>query len=57
MINKIVDLAHQELDTYSAELASLIMLEKLIGTYELISARQRMSRLIEAIDKLVGEED
>ena len=60
-INKIVDLAHQELDTYSAELTSLIILEKSeknsISTYELISARQRMSRLIEAIDKLVDEEE
>ena len=60
-INMIIDLAHQELDTYSTELTSLIILEKLeknsISTYELISARQRMSRLIKAIDELVDGED
>lgn len=60
-INKIIDLAHQELDNYSLELASLLILEKAdensISTYELISARQRMSRLINAIDKIVDGED
>lgn len=60
-INKIIDLAHQELDNYGLELTSLIILEKSeknsISTYELISARQRMSRLIDAIDKIVDGED
>lgn len=60
-INKIIDLAHQELDDYGLELTSLIILEKSeknsISTYELISARQRMSHLIDAIDKIVDGED
>lgn len=61
MIEKIIDIAKQELDTYDAELASLLVLEKQAGNscskWELMAASKRLKKLADAIDELVEQED
>lgn len=53
-IEDIINLAHQKLDTYGPELTALCILKKEdkkpITDYELLEARNRMARLIRAID-------
>lgn len=53
-IKEIIDLAHQKLDTYGPELTALCILKRdnkePITDYELIEARNRIARLLRAID-------
>lgn len=60
MIDKIIDIAKQELDEYGAELVSLLVLEKQAGNscgkWELIDASKRLRKLADAIDKLLDKE-
>lgn len=60
MIDKIVDIAKQELDDYGAELVALLVLEKQAGNscgkWELIDASKRLRRLADAIDELLDKE-
>lgn len=59
-IDKIINLAHQELDNYNLELISLVNLEKKMGNsfskYELIEARRRLQELADAISYQLDEE-
>lgn len=59
-IDKIINLAHQELDEYNLELISLINLEKKMGNsfskYELIEARRRLQELADAISYQLDED-
>lgn len=61
MIDKIIDIAKQELDEYGAELVSLLVLEKQAGNsygkWELMTTSKRLKKLAEAIDELVEQED
>lgn len=61
MIDKIIDIAKQELDEYGAELVSLLVLEKQAGNscskWELMTTSKRLKRLAKAIDELVEQED
>lgn len=61
MIEKIIDIAKQELDEYGAELVSLLILEKQAGNscgkWELMTASKRLKKLADAIDELVEMED
>lgn len=61
MIDKIIDIAKQELDTYDAELVALLVLEKQAGNscskWELMTASKRLKKLADAIDELVEQED
>ena len=61
MIEKIIDIAKQELDVYDAELVSLLVLEKQAGNscskWELMTVSKRLKKLAEAIDELVEQED
>lgn len=61
MIDKIIDIAKQELDEYGAELVSLLILEKQAGNscgkWELMDASKRLKKLASAIDELVEQED
>ena len=54
-INAIVAIATQELDEYGPELVSLIVLQSLnnepITNTQLITARKRLEKLLEAIDR------
>ena len=54
-INAIIAIATQELDDYGPELVSLIVLQSLddkpITSTQLTTARKRLEKLIEAIDK------
>lgn len=60
MIEKIIDIAKQRLDTYDAELLSLLLLENMAGNAcdkaELIDASKRLRKLADAIDNLLSEE-
>lgn len=60
MIDKIIDIAKQELDEYGAELVSLLVLEKQAGNscgkWELIDASKRLRKLADAIDNLLDKE-
>lgn len=59
MIDKIIDIAKQELDEYGAELVSLLVLEKQAGNscgkWELIDASKRLRKLADAIDNLLDK--
>lgn len=59
-IDKIINLAHQELDDYNLELISLLHLEKENGNsfskYELIEARRRLQELADAISYQLDED-
>lgn len=59
MIDKIIDIAKQELDEYGAELVSLLVLEKQAGNscgkWELIDASKRLRKLADAIDELLDK--
>lgn len=61
MIDKIIDIAKQELDEYGAELVSLLILEKQAGNscskWELMTASKRLKKLADAIDELVEQEN
>lgn len=54
-INAIIAIATQELDDYGPELVSLIVLQSLndepITTAQLTTTRNRLERLLEAIDR------
>lgn len=54
-INAIIAIATQDLDDYGPELVSLIVLQSLnnepINNVQLTTARNRLERLLEAIDK------
>ena len=56
-INAIVAIATQELDDYGPELASLIILQSLnnepITKEQLVTTRNRLERLLEAIDRQI----
>lgn len=56
-INAIIAIATQELDDYGPELVSLIVLQSLndepITSTQLITARNRLERLLEAINKQI----
>lgn len=60
MIDKIIDIAKQDLDEYGAELVSLLVLEKQAGNscgkWELIDASKRLRKLADAIDNLLDKE-
>jgi len=60
MIEKIIDIAKQELDDYGAELVALLVLEKQAGNscgkWELIDASKRLRKLADAIDNLLDKE-
>lgn len=60
MIEKIIDIAKQKLDTYDAELLSLLLLENMAGECatraDLIDAGGRLRKLADAIDKVLNEE-
>ena len=59
-IDKIINLAHQELDDYHLELISLMILEKRkknsFSDYELIEARRRLQELADAISYQLDED-
>lgn len=59
-IDKIINLAHQELDDYNLELISLLHLEKEMensfSKYELIEARRRLQELADAISYQLDED-
>ena len=59
-IDKIINLAHQELDDYHLDLISLMILEKRkknsFSSYELIEARRRLQELADAISYQLGED-
>lgn len=60
MVEKIIDIAKQKLDTYDAELIALLVLEKQAGNacgkWELIDASKRLRKLADAIDNLLDRE-
>lgn len=60
MVEKIIDIAKQKLDTYDAELLSLLLLENMAGECatrgELIDASKRLRKLADAIDKVLDKE-
>jgi len=60
MIEKIIDIAKQKLDTYDAELVALLVLEKQAGNAcdkcELMDASKRLRKLADAIDNLLDKE-
>lgn len=59
-IDKIINLAHQELDDYHLDLISLMILEKRkknsFSDYELIEARRRLQELADAISYQLDED-
>lgn len=59
MIDKIIDLAKQDLDVYGAELGALLILEKRkgnsCGKWELMEARRRLYKLEQAITELLED--
>ena len=59
-IDKIINLAHQELDDYHLDLISLMILENRkknsFSSYELIEARRRLQELADAISYQLDED-
>lgn len=56
MIDKIIDIAKQDLDIYDAELMALLALNGGAQKWELLTAQKRLQKLADAIDKMLNEE-
>lgn len=57
MLEKIIDIAKQDLDVYDAELVALLALNGGAQKWELLTAQKRLQKLADAIDKVLGEEE
>lgn len=54
-MEKIIDIAKQDLDTYKAELFSLLYTDAKIERSDLIRAARNMRRLADEIDEIMEE--
>lgn len=54
-MEKIIDIAKQDLDTYKAELFSLLYMDAKIERSDLILAARNMRRLADEIDEIMEE--